>query len=253
MACLEVEGRLGASNTVSRETCYRCFWPKAHCWCPSIKAMETRTKFVFLMHPKEFKQEKASTGRLTHLALSQSEIVVGVEFDGNPRVQALLADPALYPTLLYPGRTARNVSRGELKEDALQGRRLVVFVLDATWSCARKMLKLSPSLQSLPRLGFDAQTAVSRYVIKQQPQAGCLSTLEATHEMLLALETAGLDRYSDPTQLIALFHRMQDFQLKCATNPDRKGYRLTPMRPVEERRGVLSRQTGSRRNRFIPL
>lgn len=239
--------------TMSRETCYRCFWPKAHCWCASIMPMETRTRFVFLMHPKEFKQEKASTGRLTHLALRQSEIVVGVEFDGNARVQALLNDPALYPTLLYPGGAARNVSRGELKENDLRGRRLVVFVLDATWSCARKMLKLSPSLQALPRLCFDARTAVSRYVIKQQPQAGCLSTLEATHEMLHALEGAGLDRYSDPNQLIAIFHRMQDFQLKCATDPNRRGYRLTPMRPAEERRGVLTRQTGSRRNRFIPL
>lgn len=246
------EASLATSFTMSRETCYRCFWPKALCWCPSIAPMDTRTRFVFLMHPKEFKQEKASTGRLTHLALAQSEIVVGVEFDLHPRVRALLSDPTLYPALLYPGLTARNVSRGELTAGDLAGRRLVVLVLDATWSCARKMLKLSPSLQTLPRVGFDPKTAVSRYVIKQQPQEGCLSTLEATHEMLLALEAAGLDRYPDPGQLVALFHRMQDFQLKCAADPDRPGYRRTPMRPVSERVGAQSRQAGSRRNRFIP-
>ena len=40
--------------------------------------MWTATRFVFLMHPKEFKQEKAATGRLTHLALADSEIHVGV-------------------------------------------------------------------------------------------------------------------------------------------------------------------------------
>lgn len=238
---------------MSRETCYRCFWPKAHCWCASITPMETWTHFVFLMHPKEFKQEKASTGRLTHLAIKHSEIVMGVEFDRNPRVQALLEDPGFFPTLLYPGRSAVNVSRGELTADDLAGRKLLVLVLDATWSCARKMLKLSPSLQALPRIGFEAQTTVSRYVIKQQPQEGCLSTLEATHEMLLALASAGLDTYADPAQLITLFHRMQDFQLKCATNPTRTGYRLTPMRPAAERRGALTRQAGSRRNRFIPL
>ncbi|HWL18002.1 MAG TPA: DTW domain-containing protein, partial [Opitutus sp.] len=49
---------------MARETCYRCFWPKPLCWCGSIVPMETRTRFVFLMHPKEFKQEKAATGRL---------------------------------------------------------------------------------------------------------------------------------------------------------------------------------------------
>ena len=49
--------------------------------CGSITPMETRTRFVFLMHPKEFKQEKAGTGRLTHLCLKNSEILVGVGFD----------------------------------------------------------------------------------------------------------------------------------------------------------------------------
>ena len=29
--------------------------------------MATSTRFVFLMHPKEYKQEKAATGRLAHL------------------------------------------------------------------------------------------------------------------------------------------------------------------------------------------
>jgi DTW domain-containing protein YfiP len=42
---------------MSRETCYRCFWPKPLCWCPSIEPMATQTRFVFLMHPKEFKEE----------------------------------------------------------------------------------------------------------------------------------------------------------------------------------------------------
>ncbi len=35
--------------------------------------METRTRFVFLMHPKEYKHEKAATGRLTHLCLRRSD------------------------------------------------------------------------------------------------------------------------------------------------------------------------------------
>jgi DTW domain-containing protein YfiP len=36
--------------------------------------MVTRTRFVFLMHPKEFKKERANTGRLTHLCLAESVI-----------------------------------------------------------------------------------------------------------------------------------------------------------------------------------
>lgn len=191
--------------------------------------MATRTRFVFLMHPKEYKQEKAATGRLTHLCLSNSELRVGIGFDDNEEVQALIADPKNYPVLLFPGRDAINLSEtGPAHTAALAERRgdrqLVVFLIDATWALGRKMLRLSPSLRRLPKIMF-TPTAPSRYVIKQQPVEGCLSTLEATHELLLALRLAGLDEYPLPDQLLGLFQRMQDFQLRCAADPDRPGYR----------------------------
>jgi DTW domain-containing protein YfiP len=207
--------------------CYRCFWPKPLCWCSSIHAMETRTRFVFLMHPKEYKQEKAATGRLTHLCLACSELQVGIGFDDHDAVQTILSDSTLYPVLLYPGPAAVNLSEGVFDSKATHGRRLTVFILDATWSLGRKMLKLSPSLQKLPRIMF-TPLAPSRFVIKQQPEPGCLSTLEATHELLGVLERAGLDRYAQPDQLLGLFHRMQDFQIRCASDPTRSGYRRRP-------------------------
>jgi DTW domain-containing protein YfiP len=234
---------------MSRETCYRCFWPKPLCWCSSIVPMATHTRFVFLMHPKEYKKEKAATGRLTHLCLANSAIHVGVEFDQNGDVQAILADPRNFSVLLYPGPNALNLSTGALTDAALGGRRLVVLVLDATWSGARKMLKLSPSLQRLPRVMFNTN-ARSRYVIKQQPQDGCLSTLEATHELLLTLEGAGLDAYPLPAQLPALFERMQDFQIRCAADPARGGYRRRPYSTPAERSAPQGR-SGARRTRYL--
>lgn len=211
--------------------------------------MTTRTKCVFLMHPKEFKREKAGTGRLTHLCLADSEIHMGIGFDAHPAVQALIADPRHFPVLLYPGETARNLSLGALQPADLGDRRLVVFLLDATWACARKMLRLSASLQRLPRIMF-TPSSPSRYVIKQQPQAGCLSTLEATHELLVALERSGLDRYPLPEQLLGLFQRMQDFQIRCASDPARSGYRHRPYRPPAERIAPQGR-SGARRNRYL--
>lgn len=233
---------------MSRPTCYRCFWPQAQCWCGSITPMPTKTRFVFLMHPKEFKREKAGTGRLTHLCLPNSEIQMGVEFDAHPATQALIADPANHCVLLYPGAEARNLSHGELKSEELGGRRLVVFLLDATWSCARKMLRLSPTLQALPRIMFTPE-APSRFVIKQQPVDGCLSTLEATHETLLALARSGLDAYADPAQLLGLFDRMQKFQIECALNPDLGGYRRRPYSEPGQREAPQGR-SAKRRRRF---
>jgi DTW domain-containing protein YfiP len=122
-------------------------------------------------------------------------------------------------------------------------------LLDATWGGARKLLRLSPSLQQLPRIMF-TPTAPSRYIIKQQPQEGCLSTLEAVHELLLVLQRAGLDDYPDPEQLLALFQRMQEFQMKCAADPSRPGYRRQPYsdpaarKPPREARNYLKKVKG---------
>src|SRR5882724_11748685 len=107
---------------MSRETCYRCFWPKPLCWCGSIVPMTTRTKFVFLMHPKEYKREKAATGRLTHLCLANSELHVGVGFDEDETVQTLLRDPQNFSVLLYPGARARNLSTGEFSAQEFHSR-----------------------------------------------------------------------------------------------------------------------------------
>jgi DTW domain-containing protein YfiP len=236
---------------MSRETCYRCFWPKPLCWCPSITSMATRTRFVFLMHPKEFKHEKAGTGRLTHLCLGNSEIQMGVEFDQHEAVQELIADPRNLPMLVYPSVGARNLSKGDLTQSDIGDRQLVVFLLDATWALAKKMLRLSPSLQRLPRLMF-TPSAPSRYVIKQQPVEGCLSTLEATHELLLALQRSGLDHYPQPDQLLDLFARMQDYQLRCARDPSREGYRRRPYSAPTERVSPQT-STSARRKRILNL
>lgn len=220
--------------------------------------MATRTRFVFLMHPKEFKHEKAATGRLTHLCLSNSVIHVGTDFDEHAEVQALLHDPANLPVLLYPGPTALNLSAADalprlqlppFNFQPTAGRQLVILLLDATWALGRKMLRLSPTLQRLPRVMF-TPSAPSRYVIKQQPHPACLSTLEATHELLLALQHAGLDEYPLPDQLLALFQRMQDYQLRCAHDPALAGYRRGRYKPPAERKPPVGESARRRRSLF---
>lgn len=221
--------------------------------------MATRTRFVFLMHPKEYKREKAATGRLTHLCLPQSRILTGVGFADHPELRALLADPALHSVLLFPGATALNLSTAAAAgapaladlRARLTTRTLVVFILDATWALGRKMLRLSPVLQALPRLMF-IPTAPSRYVIKQQPHPACLSTLEATHELLSALAAAGLDDYPLPAQLPSVFDRLQSFQLQCAADPQRAGYRHRPYKTPAERRPLAGR-SGQRRRKLFDL
>jgi DTW domain-containing protein YfiP len=218
--------------------------------------MPTRTKFVILMHPYESKRVKANTGRLTHLCLRDSELHLGISFDEHEAVQALINDPSNYPVLLYPSRGAIDLSTVALEDPQLSSlrgqlstRRLVVFLLDATWRLVRPMLRTSLSLQRLPRIMFSG-AAPSRYRIKRQPEPGCLSTLEATHELLLALDRSGLDAYTQPTQLLNLFERMQDFQInrtaENAARGDRRHVRRVPVegvpapaRPIAKRRRIF--------------
>lgn len=204
---------------------------------------------MLLTHPKEARREKAGTGRLTHLCLPNSEIVVGTEFEANARVQALCDDPGNHVVLLYPGKEAVNLSESGAVAALPADRQLVVLLLDATWSCARKMLRLSPSLQRLPRVMF-TPSAPSRFVIKQQPVEGCLSTLESVHEVLLALTRAGRETYADPEQLLGVLDRMQRFQIECAQDPNRGGYRRSGYRAPGERAPMSARSMQRRSNFF---
>jgi DTW domain-containing protein YfiP len=242
---------------MSRVMCYKCYWPQPLCWCGSITPMPTRTKFVILMHPHEFKRIKANTGRLTHLCLADSELHIAESFAGHEAVQALIDDPKNYPVLLYPGRNALDLSavpKGDPQlstlNQQLKSRRLVVFLLDATWRKVRPMLRLSPNLQRLPRIMFSG-AAPSRYVIKRQPEPGCLSTLEATHELLLALDRSGLDRYTLPAQLLDVFQRMQEIQITRTAENRRLGisrHAPKPPRPA----GAPSPASGPKRRRIFP-
>lgn len=175
--------------------------------------METRTRIVLLMHPKEFRHQKCTTGRLTCLNLANSEIVPGVGFDDNARVRALVDDPLNFPVLLYPGDGAISLRGGALPALPLGERRLVVFLVDATWHGARTIVRESPSLMRLPRVTIEPR-APSLFTIKRQPAAWCLSTIEAAHELLLALDAGGLDVYPDKDRLLASFSAMQDFQVR---------------------------------------
>ncbi|HZZ20470.1 MAG TPA: tRNA-uridine aminocarboxypropyltransferase [Opitutaceae bacterium] len=232
-----------------RVMCYRCFWPQTLCWCSSLKPMMTKTRFLFLMHPKEYKQEKAGTGRLTQLCLPNSSLHMAIDVREDDEVGRILADERFHPVLLYPGVEALNLSAGSTAVPDLvaEAKTLLVVILDATWSGARKMLRLSAPLRKLPRIMFTPKEP-SRYVIKQQPQDGCLSTLEATHELLMVLEARGLDAYPDAGQLLSLFKRMQDYQIQCACDPGRPGYRRAAYSKVSERRPSRGRGMARREN-----
>ena len=139
-----------------RDFCYKCFRPKDSCVCEVLKPFDPGIKFVFLMHPKEAKRQRTGTGRIAHAGLIDSEIIMGIDFTKNERLCGLLQDPQYFPVLLYPDQNAWNSKKEGFKEE-LNGRKLLAIIIDSTWFCSKKMIKLSTNIMALPKLSFSGE------------------------------------------------------------------------------------------------
>ena len=116
--------------------------------------------------------------------------------------------------LLFPGKGSVNLSRQSPEERMAlvpAGRQLSVFVLDGTWKSARKMLRLSRNLASLPMICFEPQSQ-SNYRIRRQPKAHCYLTLEAIHHVL-DLFTPPRSSHPAHGNLLTVFRSVIDRQL----------------------------------------
>ncbi|MDD5716190.1 MAG: DTW domain-containing protein [Sulfuricurvum sp.] len=210
-----------------RSKCYRCYRPASSCMCPSINPLQTQTKFILLMHPKEFKKTKNGTGHLTHLSLPNSELYIHVDFSEHKAVNALINDPNNRCYLLYPGKESINLNTETIH---LQDKQLIIFILDSTWPCSLKMLRLSRNLQLLPKVSF-THTKTSQFKIKEQPEEFCLSTIESTLTLLELLNKHHLEKIM-PEALEAFldpFNAMVAYQISCAS-------RETPINTARFRR-----------------
>lgn len=203
----------GKEAAETRAKCYNCYRPVSSCMCAYVKPVNTRTKFVILMHPKEFKKTKNGTGHLTHLSLPNSELFIDIDFSGHQAVNRLIEDANNLCYVLYPSQESLNLNRQKIEAGTKQ---VVIFIIDSTWACSLKMLRLSTNLQKLPKLSF-THSKSSQFQIKEQPAAFCLSTIESTltilellheHEME-SIERGEFEHFLDP------FMSMIAYQIGC--------------------------------------
>ena len=207
-----------------RKNCYKCMRPSSTCICKHISPVLTKTRFIILMHPKEYKKEKNGTGHMTTLQLENSEIIVGVDFTNNNRVNELLTKENSSSFLLYPGKDNFNLSVRKSSElRPFMGENPNLFILDGTWPCARKMLKLSKNLQQLKRVSFDNEIK-SKFIFKQQPEPLCLSTIESVYTVINLLKEGALEQ-CDTKDFLLPFEKMIEYQVEYILNPNINSYR----------------------------
>jgi len=177
-----------------RPRCERCQRPLAHCLCPLIPHLDSRTRVVVLQHPSET-AHALNTARLVALGLVNAELRIGEVFED---LDALLATPGYRPALLFPGDEAE-VLQGYGQDVDLP---LLLIVPDGTWRKARKLLYLNSLLESLPRVTL-GHVQPSRYRLRKAPEPGALSTLEAVVQALNVLEApAAFDELLRPFEAL---------------------------------------------------
>ena len=218
---------MDTENGQKLNLCLTCRRRLLTCVCDNLRPFETRSRFVILMHPMEFKKEKVGTGRFTHLILKNSEIIVDICFDKNRRFLEVLEDANYQTVILYPGDNTIDLSDpGSARK--LSDKPLQFLVIDGTWPCAKKMMKLTTLLHDVPRVSFNT-TRISEFQVKHQPMPGCLSTVESIHQVLLDLNKSGReDTQSMEENLMMVFRKIVQQQIELAQDPNRKGYRKKP-------------------------
>jgi DTW domain-containing protein YfiP len=197
----------------SREMCWRCRRPKSVCYCAAVRSIETRTRVLILQHPRE-SDVPINTARIAQLCLANSSLHIGLDFSADRGLQQALRNAAAPPILLYPSEGAR-----DLASEPPPGP-VTLVVIDGTWWQASKLFKLNPLLRDLPRYGL-TPSAASRYRIRREPAAHCLSTIEALASALGVLE----GRADGLPELLRPFDAMVETQLEFVARENRPRHR----------------------------
>ena len=197
----------------SREVCYACYRPTTSCMCKYITPIETKTRFIILMHPKEFRKTKNGTGHFTNLSLKHCEIHVGVDFSSHDKINQIINDRSNNCFVLYPHKNSIELNENPISK---VDKNTVLFLIDATWPCSRAILTASPNIDALQKVSF-THTEMSGFAFKQQPKEYCLSTMESTLYVLKLLNKHKEEQLDNKKldNFLLPFRKMVSYQLSC--------------------------------------
>ena len=207
-----------------REICYKCYRPKTSCICEHlINPISTNTKFVILMHPKEFRKTKNGTGHMTNNSLENCELYVGIDFTNHKRVNELLNNKTYEAFILYPDVNSIKLNTQKLPNE----KKALIFIIDSTWPCSKKILRLSTNLHNLRKVSFEHDKS-SQFKIKTQPNQYCLSTIESTLCLLEQLNLQNIENIPSKSleNFLKPFEQMVDYQVKCAFDENDVRYKI---------------------------
>ena len=197
----------------NRTVCYKCYRPQTSCMCTYITPIHTKTQFVILMHPKEFRKTKNGTGHFTNLSLENCSILVGIDFTKDKTINKIINNPKNACYVLYPSTDSINLNQDTIGKEE---KNTVLFLIDSTWPCSRAILTASPNINNLQKVSF-THTKVSHFTFKEQPKEYCLSTMESTLCVLELLNKQEVENIETTylNNFLLPFKKMVEYQLSC--------------------------------------
>ncbi len=180
-------------------TCDHCARPPTICVCDRSPQLQTRHRILILQHPQE-QDLLLGSAPLALRCLPSSRCKVGMSWPSLGAALGEAAQPAHWAVLFPLSVKAKAAlppepdaalrctdAHGQLR--GLRGLRGII-VLDGTWSQAKSLWWRNPWLLKCPRLSLTPAQPSIYGKLRRQPQAHCLSTLEALGEALDGLGEA---------------------------------------------------------------
>lgn len=227
------EKKRGEGRNVCWDGCGR---PSSVCICPYLPAepIPTSTTVLILHHPHELRHNrKLSTLPALSRCLLHSHLLPGRKL--HPNSHPLLRNPYSTKLFLFPSPSSSvDISQWASATPLEQRASPLLIVFDGTWTHAREMVAASMGFLG----GFAVQVSVGRceegkegpstyeseLVMRKEPLAGCMSTMEAVARALRVLEPEGAGAAVEE-RLLGVLRAMVRFQAR----------NLRPMEPRKRR------------------
>lgn len=177
-------------DCVSLLYCYLCTLPTHLCVCQQAPDIELPAPCTLLFHPREYSKH-SNTGRLVKMA-SNANTATWHRLKNTQQAQQFAGYVLLYPT--------ETLSTPQMSETIETPKGFLI--IDATWQESRKMLRQSPWLAQLPRMGLAA--AQSQYQLRRNQNTQGLSTIETVSHWLIT--------YNRMKSAEEMLHFFQNFQ-----------------------------------------
>ncbi|KAK7378152.1 hypothetical protein VNO80_03589 [Phaseolus coccineus] len=180
-----------------RSICTNCDRPTRVCVCHALPLppIQTATRILIVQHPHEARHKLSTTPILNKSLLRASSVTSRRLRQGlSPILDR--SPPALYlfPSSATSTTPALHISAVRPSAD------LVLIAFDATWQHAREMVRASEGFlsQFATRVCLGVDESVgggsiydSELILRKEPFAGCVSTMEAVARALRVLEPNG--------------------------------------------------------------